>query len=84
MGNPDHRCVCVVCLGFAAWNGWHWYQRNEAGKAAVAYAQLQQALVANDAKNVSSLSTGLIDSYGGTIYAPMAPLPLRRQQSRRR
>ncbi len=73
-GTPITAAVCVVCLGFAAWNGWHWYQRNEAGKAAVAYAQLQQALVANDAKNVSSLSTGLIDSYRGTIYAPMGAL----------
>ena len=73
-GTPITAAVCVVCLGFAAWNGWQWYQRNEAGKAAVAYAQLQQALVHNDAKNVSSLSTGLIDSYGTTIYAPMGAL----------
>lgn len=73
-GTPVTAAVCVVCLGFAAWNGWQWYQRNEAGKAAVAYAQLQQALVQNDAKNVSSLSTGLIDSYGSTIYAPMGAL----------
>ena len=73
-GTPITAAVCVVCLGFAAWNGWQWYQRNEAGKAAVAYAQLQQALVHNDAKNVSSRSTGLIDSYGTTIYAPMGAL----------
>lgn len=73
-GTPITAAVCVVCLGFAAWNGWQWYQRNEAGKAAVAYAQLQQALVHNEAKNVSSLSTGLIDSYGTTIYAPMGAL----------
>ena len=73
-GTPITAAVCVVCLGFAAWNGWQWDQRNEAGKAAVAYAQLQQALVHNDAKNVSSLSTGLIDSYGTTIYAPMGAL----------
>lgn len=73
-GTPITAAVCVVCLGFAAWNGWQWYQRNEAGKAAVAYAQLQQALVHNDAKNVSSLSTGLIDSYGTTIYTPMGAL----------
>lgn len=73
-GTPITAAVCVVCLGFAAWNGWQWYQRNEADKAAVAYAQLQQALVHNDAKNVSSLSTGLIDSYGTTIYAPMGAL----------
>ena len=73
-GTPITAAVCVVCLGFAAWNGWQWYQRNEAGKAAVAYAQLQQALVHNDAKNVSSLSTGLTDSYGTTIYAPMGAL----------
>ena len=71
-GTPVTAAVCVVCLGFAAWNGWHWYQRNQTASAAGAYVQLQHAVANNDAKNIASLSSGLISSYGSTIYAPLA------------
>lgn len=73
-GTPVTAAVCVCCLGFAAWNGWNWWQRNQAGKAAQMYAQLQQAVVANDQKNAASLSTGLVSEYGSTIYAPLGAL----------
>ena len=73
-GTPVTAAVCVCCLGFAAWNGWTWWQRNQAGKAAQMYAQLQQAVVANDQKNAASLSTGLVSEYGSTIYAPLGAL----------
>lgn len=70
-GTPVTAAVCVCCLGFAGWNGWNWYQRNQAAKAANMYAQLQQAVNANDEKNVSSLSMGLLNDYSSTIYAPL-------------
>ena len=73
-GTPITAAVCVVCLGFAAWNGWNWYQRNQAAKAAGAYVQLQNAVYQNDTKNVDSISNGLMDEYGTTVYAPMAAL----------
>lgn len=73
-GTPVTAAVCVCCLGFAGWNGWNWWQRNQAGKAAQMYAQLQQAVVANDQKNASSLSTGLVTEYGSTVYAPLGAL----------
>lgn len=73
-GTPVTAAVCVVCLGFAAFNGWKWYERNQAAKAMVAYSQLQAAVLAKDAKNITSLSSGLMENYSGTIYAPMAAL----------
>lgn len=66
--------VCAGCLAFAGWNGWQWWKRNEAAKAAGAYMALQQAAMANDAKNIASLSNGLLESYGSTVYAPLGAL----------
>ncbi len=73
-GTPITAAVCVVCLGFAAWNGWNWYQRNMAAEAAGAYVQLQNAVYQDDVKNVESISNGLMEEYGSTVYAPMAAL----------
>ena len=73
-GTPITAVVCAGCLAFAGWNGWQWWKRNEAAKAAGAYMALQQAAMANDAKNIASLSNGLLESYGSTVYAPLGAL----------
>lgn len=73
-GTPVTAAVCVLCLGFAGWNGWNWYKRNQAAEASAAYVQLQNALFQGDAKNVASLSSGLIENYGSTVYAPLAAM----------
>lgn len=73
-GTPITAAVCVCCLGFAGWNGLNWWHRNQAGKAAAVYMQLQQAVLHDDAKNVKSLSAGLIAEYDGTIYATLGAL----------
>lgn len=73
-GTPITAVVCAGCLAFAGWNGWQWWKRNEAAKAAGAYMALQQAALANDAKNIASLSNGLLESYGSTVYAPLGAL----------
>ena len=73
-GTPITAVVCAGCLAFAGWNGWQWWKRNEAAKAAGAYMALQQAALANDVKNIASLSNGLLESYGSTVYAPLGAL----------
>ncbi len=71
-GTPVTAAVCVVCVGFAGWNGWQWWKRNQAAKAAAVYMSLENAVYNRDVKNVASLSNGLIESYGSTIYGPLA------------
>lgn len=73
-GTPVTAAICVCCLGFAGWNGWQWYQRNQAAHASAAYVQLQNAVYTNDMKNVSSISTGLMEEYSTTVYAPLGAL----------
>lgn len=73
-GTPVTAAICVCCLGFAGWNGWQWYQRNQAAHASAAYVKLQNAVYTNDMKNVSSISTGLMEEYSTTVYAPLGAL----------
>ena len=73
-GNLVLTLITVICLAFAGWNGWNWYKRNQGAKATVAYVQLQNAFVQNDAKNVRSLSDGLMKEYSGHVLAALAAL----------
>lgn len=73
-GTPITAVVCIGCLAFAGWNVWNWYQRNQVAKASAVYVSLQNAVIAQDQKNIVSTSTGLIDNYSSTIYAPLGAL----------
>lgn len=73
-GNLTLSCITVGCLGFAAWNGWNWYERNQGAKATVAYVQLQNAYVQNDSKNMKSLADGLMKEYPRHVFASLAAL----------
>lgn len=71
-GTPVMVAVTVVCLGVAGWNGWKWYQHRQTAQASVAYSALQAAIANRDVKNVKSLSDGLTDKYGSTVFGPLA------------
>lgn len=73
-GNVITTVITVVLLGFAAWNGWRWYEREQAKTAAGVYGQLEQAVQARDAAKVHTLANSIIEHYGRTTYAVMAAL----------
>lgn len=73
-GNLILTVATVVLLGFAAYNGWRWYQRNQAEEAAGVYAELERAIATRETERVSTLSATLTDKYGRTAYGPMAAL----------
>lgn len=73
-GNLILTVTTIVLLGFAAFNGWRWYQRNQAEEAAGVYAELERAMTAREAERVNTLAKTLADKYGGTAYGPMAAL----------
>jgi predicted negative regulator of RcsB-dependent stress response len=73
-GNPLLTAVTVVLLGFAAYNGWRWYERDQAKSAAGVYGQLEQAVQARDAAKVQTLASSLQEHYGRTTYAAIAAL----------
>jgi len=73
-GNLVTTVVLVVALAFAAWNGWNWYQRNQAAAATGAYEELQTAIAAKDMARVKTAAGTLFDQYSRTAYAQMGGL----------
>ncbi len=66
--------LLAAAVAFAGWQGWNWYQREEAVKAATLYENLARAVQANDAKAVRDAGGSLVESYPRTLYASMGAL----------
>lgn len=77
-GNLVLTAATVVLLAVAAFNGWRWYERHEAGNAAALYEELLVALDGKDDARKKELAGTLIERYGRTVYAPMAALQVAR------
>jgi predicted negative regulator of RcsB-dependent stress response len=77
-GNIVLTGATVVLLAIAAFNGWRWYQRHEAGNAGALYEQFLAAVEGGDLARKKELAGTLIERYGRTIYAPMAALQVAR------
>ena len=66
--------ITAIALGFAGYQGWHWYQRSQSLEASTLYEQLSKATQANDAKGVRDAAGTLAESYSRTLYASMGAL----------
>ena len=73
-GNLVTSVVVAGALAVIAWQGWNWWQRNQAAQASVLYGAVQMATVQQDAKRARELTGELIDKYSGTAYAGLAAL----------
>ncbi|OGA66794.1 MAG: hypothetical protein A3G81_10685 [Betaproteobacteria bacterium RIFCSPLOWO2_12_FULL_65_14] len=66
--------VLAVAVGFAGWQGWRWYQLDQAVNAAVLYDTVSKAAQANDGKALRDAAGTLVESYPRTVYASMGAL----------
>lgn len=66
--------VVALAAAVVAWQGWNWYQREQAVHAAGLYETLVKAAQANDAKAVRDAAGSLAENYPRTLYASMAAL----------
>ena len=74
----------ILALGaFAAWNGWNWYQRDQATKAGAMYDELERAAQANDAERVGRVFADLRERFPRTAYAQQAGLVAAKVQTER-
>jgi predicted negative regulator of RcsB-dependent stress response len=72
----------VLVLGsFAAFNGWNWWQREQATKAAVMYEEFDKAMQAGDADQAGRVFNDLKDRYARTAYAQQAGLQAAKLQA---
>ena len=67
-GNLILTAATVVLLAFAAYNGWRWYERNQAEEAAGVYAEFERAMAARETERVKTLGATLTDKYARTVY----------------
>lgn len=79
-GNPITWVLVIVLGGFAAWNGWGLYQRDQAAKAASMYDQLDKAAQAADVDQAARVFADLKSRYPGTGFTQQAGLALAKLQ----
>ncbi|MFA4969214.1 MAG: tetratricopeptide repeat protein [Sulfuritalea sp.] len=79
-GNLVTGIVVAVALAVAGWQGWNWWQRQQAVQASAIFSGLQTAATQKDAKRARELAGELIDKYSTTAYAGMGALLAARAQ----
>lgn len=60
--------------GYATWNGWTWWQRDQATKAGAIFDELDRAAQTGDADKVNRVFSDLKDRYPGTAFAQQGGL----------
>lgn len=67
--------VLIVILGaYAAWNGYQYWQRDQAAKAAVLFDEVERSATAGDLARVQRSLADIKDKYSGTLFAHQASL----------
>jgi predicted negative regulator of RcsB-dependent stress response len=73
-GNLITWVVILVLGAFAAWNGWKWYQRDQALKASAMFDALDTAATTGDAERAGRVFADLRERYPRTAFAQQAGL----------
>ena len=67
--------VLIAVLGsYAAWNGWQYWQRNQAAKASALYEEVEKAVIAQDLTRIERSVADMKDKFGSTQFAHQAGL----------
>ncbi|MDX1375805.1 MAG: tetratricopeptide repeat protein [Burkholderiales bacterium] len=66
--------VVALAVAFSTWQGWRWYQMQQASEASALYESLLKSIEAGDVKGVRDSGGTLVESYPGRLQASMAAL----------
>jgi predicted negative regulator of RcsB-dependent stress response len=66
--------LLLVAMAVAGWNGWQYYQRNQAARAGALYDELDRAVAAGDADKIERAFGDIKGRYPRTAYAQQAGL----------
>lgn len=80
-GNLITWTLTLALGAFAAWNGWNWYQREQAVKASVMHDEIDKAAQAGDVDKASRIFADLRERFPRTAYAQQAGLLLAQLQA---
>ncbi|MGO4157738.1 YfgM family protein [Cupriavidus sp. YAF13] len=73
-GNTVTWALIAGLLAFAAWSGWNYWQRKQAGEAALLYEQVVKAAESRDVERIKRAAGDLEEKFGKTAYGPMTAL----------
>jgi predicted negative regulator of RcsB-dependent stress response len=73
-GNLITWTLILALGGYAAFNGWNWYQRDLSAKAGVLYDELDKAAQAGDAEKAGRVFDDIRQRYASTVFAAQAGL----------
>lgn len=73
-GNLLTSLISAVALAVVGWQGWNWYQNNEAAKASSVFLVLEQAVQAGDAQRIKATAGELTEKFGRSGYAGLGAL----------
>ena len=79
-GNLITWLITACLLAYAGWNGWGWYQRDQAAKASTMFDQLDQAALAGDAERAGRVFNDMKDRFARTALTQQAGLLAARLQ----
>jgi predicted negative regulator of RcsB-dependent stress response len=80
-GNLITWTVTLALAGFAAFNGWNWWQRQQAVKAGALYEELERAALANDVAKTTQALGDLKERHPKTLQAQQGALLAARVQA---
>ncbi len=73
-GNLITWGLIVIFGAFAAWNGYHYWQRDQAAKAAVMYDEVERAAQSPDTSRLDRAMADMKERFAGTAFAQQAGL----------
>ncbi len=73
-GNAITGVLTLVLVGFAAWNGYQYWQRSQASQAAALYDEVDRAAKAGDVAMVERALADMKDKFARTTFAQQAAL----------
>jgi predicted negative regulator of RcsB-dependent stress response len=79
-GNLITWTLTLALAAYAAWQGWNWYQREQAVKAGAVYDELDRAAQAGDADRAERIFEDLKSRYPRTAFAEHGALAVAKVQ----
>ncbi|PTT74897.1 hypothetical protein DBR42_30060 [Pelomonas sp. HMWF004] len=79
-GNLITWVLTAVLAAVAAWQGWNWYQRDQAAKASAMYEEFDRAFTAQDLEKAAVAAADLKARFASTGYAAQAGLQIAKLQ----
>ena len=73
-GNLISWVLIAVMGSYAAWNGYHYWLRDQAGKASVMFDEVERAVASGEVARVERSFSDMKDKFGATHYAHQAAL----------